>query len=432
MNYGWGMSEVNINQIYLSLIRTFRYYRRGNSVEKSFAFLADDEKYYKTVVKDHEYLGKQGKFVPGVGKFRSVLDIASTTVSADSFFANFQDYYHRLLSGSRPNIEKGLILTPHYPCAIDILPSNRKKYQVITSTLPGSLQKVKKVKMSFSVRIYPVGLASLRLGWFLTSEESFKIEDIIEFLVRKRAIIEIDDSKLSIGKLTGEYAERLIEGLLKKEKPPLSWEDTYSIIDIVEATTLTLEQDYNDVFLPLLCLRRQPREEERTIDNLSRHGDVLLPGTRSVVAYLPSAEIQDRRKVRRWLRNIIELFSIQKFLINEIETMTISNTFRQLKKEHWLRTLKRGLLPPTIKNLFSVWNYTNLHLRSYPLKKESWRVRYQKILKILDKNNDIKKSNDQVMDQLKEMVKEASEDSRKVGEWLKSLFDIVGKRILPF
>ena len=380
-------------------------------------------------MKDHEYLGKQGKFVPGVGKLRSVLDIVPT-VLADSFFVCFQDYYHKLLSRSMPNIEKGLILTPHYPCAIDILPSNRKKYRVITSTLPGSLRNVKKAKMSFSIRIYPAGLASLRLGWFLTTEESFRIEDIIEFLVRKRASIEIDDSELSIGKLTREYAERLIGGLLKKERPPLSWEDTYSIVDIVKATTLTLEQNYNDVFLPLLCLHRQPREEERTINNLSRGGDVLLPGTRSVVAYLPSADEADRRKVRRWLRNIIELFSIQKFLISEIETMTISKTFGQLKKENWLRTLKRGLLPPTIKYLFSVWNYTNLHFQSYPLKKESWRVRYQKILKVLDKNNHIKKSNDQVMDQLEETVKEASEASKKVGEWLKSLFDIAGKRFL--
>lgn len=422
------MSEVNINQIHLSLIRTFRYYRRDNSVEKPFAFLADDEKYYNAVVKDHNYLGKQGKIVPGVGKLRSVLDIDPKKLGADRFFVNFQDYYHKLLSRSKPNIEKGMTLTPHYPCAIDILPSNRRKYQVITSTLPGSLQKVKKAKMSFSIRIYPVGLASLRLGWFFTTEESFKIEDIIEFLVQKRASIEIDDSKLSIDKLTKEYAVRLIDGLLKKEKPPLSWEDTYSIVDIVKATNLTLDQNYNDVFLPLLCLRKQSREEERTIDNLSSYGDVLLPGKRSVVACLlsPHVEIQDRRKVRRWLRNIIELYSIQKFLISEIETMTISRTFGRFKK-HWLRTFKRGLLPPKIKYLFSVWMYTNLHLRRSPLKKESWRVRYQKILKILDKNNDIKKSNDQAKDQLEEIVKETSESSKELGQWLKSLIDFVKK-----
>lgn len=426
MNCGLGLSEVNINQIYLSLTRTFRYYRRDNSVEKSFAFLSDDEKYYETVVKDHEYLGKQGKFVPRVGKLRSVLDIPTEECMHDSFFVNFQDYYHKLLSRSRPNIEKGLILTPNYPCAIDILPSNRKKYRVITSTLPGSLKKVKKAKMSFAIRIYPVGLASLRLGWFLTTEESFKIEDIIEFLVKKRASIKIDDSTLSIGKLTKEYAERLISGLLKKEKPPLSWEDTYSIVDIVEATNLTLEQNYDDVFLPLLGLHRKPREEERTIDNLSRHGDVLLPGTRSIVMYFPSGDIVDRRKVRRWLRNIIELFSIQKFLISEIETMTISKTFGKFKK-YWLRTLKRGVLPPTIKHLFSVWNYTNLHLRRYPLVKDVWRVRYQKILKILDKKDGIKKSNDQVIAQLEEIVKETGEASRRVGEWLKSLIAFVKK-----
>ena len=427
MNCGCGLSEVNIDQIHLSLIRTFRYCRRDSSFEKSFAFLADDEKYYETVVKDHEYLGKQDKFVPGVGKLRSVLDIGSD-VEADRFFVCFQDYYHKLLSRSIPNIEKGLILTPHYPCAIDILPSNRKKYRVITSTLPGSLKNVKKAKMSVSIRIYPAGLASLRLGWFLTTEESFKIEDIIEFLMKKRAFIEIADSKLSIDKLTKEYRKRLIDGLLKKEKPPLSWEDTYSIVDLVKATNLTLDQNYNDVFFPLLCLHKQLREEERTIDNLSRRGDVLLPGTESVVAYLisPPAEIQDRRKVRRWIRNIIELFSIQKFLTSEIETMTISRTFGKFKK-HWLQTLKKGLLPPKIKYLFSVWIYTNLHLRRYPLEKELWRVRYEKILKILDKNNDIEKSNDQVMGQLEEIVKETSEASKEVGGWLKSLIDFVKK-----
>jgi hypothetical protein len=364
-----------------------------------------------------------------VGKLRSVLDIES--VLADSFFGCFQDYYSKLLSRSMPNIQKGMILTQHYPCAIDILPSKDKKYKMNASTLPESLRNVKKTRMSFSIRIYPAGLASLRLGWFLTTEKSFKIEDIIEFLVRKRATIEIDELELSVGELTEEYARRVIDGLVRSEKPSLFWDYTYSIVDIVEATGLTLQQNYNDVFLPLLSLSMQSEKGGYTINNLSKRGDVLLAGTKSAVTYLPSADEADRRKLRRWLRNIIELFSIQKSLVNEIETMGISETFEQLRKEYWLKTLEKGLLPPTIKYLFSLWNYTNLHFQTYPLRKEAWRVRYNEILKTLDTNDSIRISNDKVKTQLEETVKQASEASKKVGGWLRSLLEIVGKRFLP-
>lgn len=45
----------------------------------------------------------------------------------------------------------------------------------------------------------------------------------------------------------------------------------------------------------------------------------------------------------------------------------------------------------------------------------------------MDKNNDIKKSNDQAKDQLEEIVKETSESSKELGQWLKSLIDFVKK-----
>lgn len=429
MDCGWELYEINIREIHLSLIRTFRYYRRDVSVDKPFAFLKDDEKYYETVVEKPKHLREQPRFVPGVGKLRSVLDTAPVGW-ADPFFVCFQDYYQELR-------RKKLILTPHYPCAIDILPSNRKKYRVITSTLPGSLKNVKEVKMSTSIRIYPAGLASLRLGWFFTSDESFRIEDVIEFLMRKRAFIDItkrhrsEYSRLSIDELTRKYAKGLVRGLLREERP-LSWDFTYAIVDIINATPLTLEQNYSDVFLPLLSLDKQPEEGKLAARNLARGDEVLLPGPRSAVAYLPSADKMDRRKVRRWFRNIIELFSIQNYLIKEVETMTISDIFQQLQDEHWLRILKKGLMPPTIKHLFSVWNYLNLHFQRYPLKEKAWRLRYKKILKILDKNDEIKKSKDQTWSHLQETVNESVRASKKAGNWLKSLINSVSKWVKPF
>jgi hypothetical protein len=145
--------------------------------------------------------------------------------------------------------------------------------------------------------------------------------------------------------------------------------------------------------------------------------------------YFPFADQEDRRKVRRWLRNSIELLSIQKCLKNVIATTTTANTFDQLRKEHWIQILKRGILPPTINYLFSLWDYTNVHTKDYPFKKEAWRIRYQNLLKALDRNDSIRTANEQVMAQLEETVKEASEASTTTGKWLKSLLDVVIKRI---
>ena len=292
--------------------------------------------------------------------------------------------------------------------------------------------------MSVSIRIYPAGLASLRLGWFFATEESFRIEDIIEFLMRKEAFIEIAKrpspkySKLSIDELTTEYKRRLIRGVHREEFPLPPWEFSYSIVNIVKAIPLTLERNYTDVFLPLLCLDKQPKEGEHAVDNLARGGDeLLLPGTRSVVVYIPSVACADLRKVRRWLRNIIELFSIQKYLIKEVEKMGISGIFRRLRGEFWLRKLRRGILPPTIEHLFSVWNYLNLHFQRGPLKK-GWRTRYQKILKIMDKNDEIRNSRDQAWGLVQGTVNEAVKASQEVSESLKTWIDRVLAWAKPF
>lgn len=183
--------------------------------------------------------------------------------------------------------------------------------------------------------------------------------------------------------------------------------------------------------MPLLSLDKQPEEGERAVDNLSRGDEVLLPGTRSVVAYLPSADEAGRRKVRTWLRNIIELFSIQNYLKKEVATMEVSGIFSRLRAEHWQKTLKKGRLPPTIKDLLSVWNYLNLHFQPYPLKKE-WRVRYRKILKILDKNDELEKSKDQAWSHLQETVNECVKASEKAGKRLKEWVGLVLKSVKPF
>ncbi|MGD8506489.1 MAG: hypothetical protein PVF15_07495, partial [Candidatus Bathyarchaeota archaeon] len=251
---------------------------------------------------------------------------------------------------------------PHYPCAIDILPSIDRKYQVVSSTLPGSLREASEVRMSFSIRLYPAGIASLRLGWFLSTDKNFKIGDIIDFLLEKETVTEIDDEEFSVDLLSKIYAKKTIEGLIKKRPPPVDWTDTHSIIDIVDATDLpSSDKGFSEIFLPLLNLQRNFVVKEGNLENLSNRGDWLLPGKNSMVSYLPFAKSDcDRRKVRRWLRNFIELFSIQKSLIGQIQATRISEMFR-MNKQNWISKLKRGLLPPDINSLFSLWLYTQLH-----------------------------------------------------------------------
>jgi hypothetical protein len=414
---------MKIRQVYLSLIRTFAYYP-DDSLRKPFSFLADDKKYYDVALRDYKFLGQQrDKNVPGVGKLRSVLDTLSSKVSpsgkvsTDSFFDSFRTYYD-LLSQQR------LIPTPHYPCVIDILPSKSEKYQMIPSTLPGSLGSVTGSRVSLSIRIYPAGLASLRMGCFLVTDENFDIKDLIKFLLSKRAEIQINGSRLSIEDLTYEYGKRVIDGLHEKNTKSLAWQDTYSMVDIIEADPLSLEKNSSDVFLPLLCLSEQPEGGAFASDNLSLKQDVFKVGTKSAVTYLPSGDEADRKKVRRLLRNFLELFFIQKFSIDKVYAMIVGNTFGNLKGGYWVNIFKRGVLPPEINRLFSVWNYLNLHLQDCPLKKEEWKRRYAGILNVLDRDNKIGVYNEKAVALLNDIKQQQGEAQSEVGKWIDKMLEI--------
>lgn len=422
MNYGKNTLPVpKISQIHLSLIRTFRFCQQNSEFEKKFNFLDDRKKYFETVVEDIEYLGNLDRTVPGVGKLRSVLE-APEFVGADSFFRTLQEFYVDLSQKSN----KKLMLTPHYPCAIDILPSHVRKHKVIASTLPVSLREANEVKMSFSMRIYPAGIASLRLGWFLSTDKNFKIGDIIDFLWEKKTVIEIDDEEFSVDLLSKIYSKKTVKGLIKMRKPPFEWIDTHSIIDIVDATDLpSSDKGFSEIFLPLLNLQKNFVVKDGNLENLSNRGDWLLPGKRSMVSYLPFAKSDcDRRKVRRWLRNFIELFSIQKSLISQIQATKISEIFRR-NKQNWINKLKKGLLSPDINSLFSLWLYTQLHQCPGTLEKEAWRIRYQKSLKVLDQNDKIQTANDIALVELEKIKTETNDLESTAGKWLKSFIELL-------
>jgi len=421
------LSAANISQVYLSLIRTFQFYPQRPTLNPSFDFLADDAKYYNSVISGNTTLGQMGKSVPGLGKLRSPLDGSCALnqkkkVEADSLLTKFQDYYTKLYA-------QKLTLTAHYPCVIDILPSKGVNYQLDSSTLPGSLSSAeeKETKMSASLRIYPAGLASLRLGLFLSTQSSFKTEDIIEFLKGKNAVVKIKAEQFTIEDLTAEYRRRLLAGL-NTELNSFNWEDTFSFVDIIKAAPLTLAQNQNDVFLPLLCLKSAPRANECSIDNLSEDPDILLPGSRCFVSYLPSGEKPDRRKVRGWLRNSLELYYMQKFLIQRIAALTDSANYSSLLEEvNWMIKVKKWILPPKIASLLSAMNYTSLHTRIYPLQKDVWRTRYNKTLLVLDKGNDITTANAQAKTQVDAIVKLTNDNNHEVGSWFQKLVDIAAK-----
>lgn len=430
------MPQAQIRKIYLSLIRTFPCYL-DDPLDDHFSFLKDRKAYYDKVVNADGYLGTQtDKNIPGVGRLRSVLDTKSTAIKScesspdhpDTFFLKFQDYYKRLFA-------QNLILIPHFPCVIDILPSNNGKYHVDALALPGSLSDAKNAKISISIRIYPAGLASLRFGLFLSTVKSFDIEDVITLLWQKSASVNVNglQPNLNIEKLTNAYGDMLLKGLHNKQKQ-VDWDGgfTYSFVDIVEAAPLTTAQNYNDVFLPLLGLNEKLTSANFPANNLSRNGDVLLIGPKSVVFYLapknliPNQYISaDQRKVRRWIRNSIELFSIQQFVSNNIEASAISELMKHLTNENWLKTLKNGILSPSINSLFSYWNYTNLHNQNYPLDKQDWKNRYAEMLKILDKGGRINQSEKRAMDQLSEVEKDANQNQKKVGDFIGKLIDFL-------
>jgi hypothetical protein len=379
-----------LKQIYISFVRTFRFRQKNSKFRSNLDFLkrGKEEDYFKEVVSDINYLwnedieiAKKGKTRP-LGRLRSVLKyIASDhTIKADPFFHKLQEFYISLYQEN-----ENLILVPHYPCAIDILPSEDREYQVVSSTLPGSLRDANPnmTKMSLSMRIYPVGIASLRLGWFLSTEKSFKIEDIIDFLWNKETNIEIDKQTLDIDALSVKYAKILISGLIEKKPPPFRWLNTYSLIDIVKAT----------------------------------------------VSYL-SGKMRDRRTVRTWLRNFIELSDVQKYLISEIEAVKFYQMYCMLK-QYWLNRLKKGILPPKMRPLFSLWVYTQLHQRTCTLEKESWRNRYQEFLKVLDKKGRIQEANDSAMITLEQIETETRKANSDAGKWLKYFIDFIGTKLKP-
>ncbi|HLE74895.1 MAG TPA: hypothetical protein VI864_02485 [Candidatus Bathyarchaeia archaeon] len=425
MSSGESLSDVKISEVYLSSINTFAFYPE-DSLRRSFDFLSDNEKYYSAVFEDYRYLGKQkDKTIKGVGKLRSVLDVP-LNVSSDSFFNSFQNYYHWL---STPETWKRLTLTPHYPCVIDVFPSRSQKYRVVTSTLPGSLGSASNVKMSLSIRVYPVGLASLRMGLFLATDQSFKIEDMIEFLLFPRKVtIEVDKGdgieEFSTDVLARGYAKKIVDGLHSKEKPP-GWVDTYSMVDIVNTTPLTIDQNMGNVFLPLLCLDTEPEKGECISDNLSRKKDVVLFGPKSAVAYLPVSDEPGHKTVRKQLRNFLELFFVQKFLGYKIETFSKGYLPENFSKGYWLKILKNGVLPPKIEELYSFWNYMNLQEQDYPMQNENWKIRYKAILNVLDKTKKIERQKEQAMTLISKTVEEAKKAQEQVGKMLEKLPDLI-------
>jgi len=141
---------------------------------------------------------------------------------------------------------------------------------------------------------------------------------------------------------------------------------------------------------------------------------------------MPSASYPDLRKVRRWLRNVTELYSIQNYLVGEVERIRNSIDYGQLRDRHWMGRIRKGVLPPTIRDLYSAYNYLNLHMRPAPMREE-WADRYNKILGMMDRGGRIRGARDEAGRLLKAVVEESEKASREVGELLRTLFDMVLK-----
>jgi hypothetical protein len=219
---------------------------------------------------------------------------------------------------------------------------------------------------------------------------------------------------------------------LCKVRTPLSWMFTYSFIDIINSSQLSLDANFNEVFLPLTNLCREP-VNALIPSNQARNGDILLFGPRSAVCYLPNVSDDNklmsapRRKIRKWVRNSIELFSAQRSICNRIETAALSRIPDNLKSDYWLETIKDGILPPAINQLFSYWNYTNLHLQNVPLNKQSWRERHSELIRIIDDQHRIKKANKLSMTHLKDISKTASNAQKEVGSTLRELPKLINE-----
>ncbi len=402
-------------------MRIFRYNPEGKRIEPKFEFLEDCNKYYEQVIYDSRFLGSQNITVPFVGKLRSGIDISG--VEVDPFLFKLQNYYSQLAKRYK------LFLTPHYPCAVDILNSENKDYNIKLSTLPGSLSSCSDAKLSISLRIYPAGLASLRLGLFLQTSTSFQIEDIIDFLVNRNAIVTMGNQDYNIDKLTKEFAHRLSAGLLNNPQTNYIEEQIASMVTIIEAKpSPTFQNNSADVFLPLLYLNMHPDNSLPVTGNLAKDPDVFMAGGRRNAVFFIPENNADRRKLRRWTRNVFELYALQNLQSQSIASRAVSSDFQaRLSQENWIKKLKKGILPPSLNSLFSDWNYVHLHQQDFPLQKAVWKTRYAEILKVLDADNAIKNSETQARTLLDDTVKQAAQDSKDASSWLQKFIDIVGK-----
>jgi hypothetical protein len=402
-------------------MRMFRYNPEGKPLDPKYDFLADCKKYYETVMYDCRLLGKQNITIPFVGKLRSGIDVSG--VDVDPFLFKLQDYYSQLAKRHK------LFLTPHYPCAVDILASEDEDYHIELPTLPGSLSSCSEAKLSIALRIYPAGLASLRLGLFLQTATSFQIQDMIDFLANKNAVVTMGNQPYNIDKLTKEFAHRLSAGLFNDQQTIYVEEGTSSMVTIIGADPYpTFQNNSADVFLPLLCLNMHPDSSIPVTGNLAKDPDVFVVGGRgNAVFFIPENNV-DRRKLRRWTRNVFELYALQNFLRTSIVSSDVYGDFQvQLSKENWIKKLKKGILPPSLNSLFSDWNYVHLHQQDFPLQKAVWKTRYAEILKVLDPGDAIKKSDIQARTLLDKTVEQAAQDSKDASSWLQKLIDVVGK-----
>jgi hypothetical protein len=172
------MPAQGISKIYLSISRGFHFNPQDKDLQSKYDFFADNRSYFDKVVKDVQYIGRRDLTIEKLGKMRSILDLSSNGCGADNFFQFFQDYYCNLAT-------KGLYLIPHYPCVVDILPTADTQYGIDLSTFPESFRNATVAKISVSIRLYPIGLGSLKLGLYLQTKESFNIQDITELLRQK-------------------------------------------------------------------------------------------------------------------------------------------------------------------------------------------------------------------------------------------------------
>ncbi len=411
------LSEMTIRQIHLSLIRTFSY-SPCDALKKSFNFLGDVDAYYNTVLAKCKYLGEQNTVIPNVGKLRAITDVAGKK-TADYFFDDFRTYYQNM---AKSDINQ-LRLTQHFPCAIDILPAKGKFYKFDLTALPESMKKASEGKMSFSVRLYPAGLASFRLGYFLKSQDGFAVKDIIEFLSLNQFPVTVNDAEFDLR----EYAINIVNGI-HQDQAAVAFTAPYSIVDIIESSVpLTWEQNSQNVFLPLLCLNSSPPNDALVSENLAKDQEIFRVGPKSTVFYFPSAKEVDHKNVRRLLRNYLELLFVQKFLTGEITALAKTAEYSFDMSGNWKQILKNGLKEPKIRHLFSLWDYTSLQQQNDPLKKKEWRDRYSVMLKVLDKENSIENGSQMALETIKSLVDQGKKAQSQVSSGIEKAIDLMVK-----